>query len=975
MPFEAPKEHIIQPAQGFKAPDEDVIQPAQEAQDAPQPSFMDQLNSRVSQASKRVLAPIAAIGKPVQKMASDIANAPPETPEEANARGVQHPSQDALEYERSSNYPRTGITSLSPSIDVAFAGQIGKDVASLGVKAVGKSIAKRQALKDFIKESKIPAETGVPTEPIIAEPITELTHATRTKSAENIMKKGFDLSKKGTGADEAQAVKGFMGEGVSMAKKPEIALANVEGALAKRETSLIKGYVPEKETLKITKETHPEVYNDLINPDPLVSKPVAESILADAKQNGYKAVSFPDGETVVTDPKSIRLLENKPLVDTSKQLELPEPKPEGITFNKRQTGEIEKALGKPIEPRQPPPAKLAPIPEGFGTKEVRPAATPRFGNITSGNAAVDRSAVGEMKEPIVPKTVKPVSNLLPGAEQRIKAFAEVPSNTIDARNPLTSRAELNKKVGQLEKTATDQWLAGVDAENKALEAGLKDKAGLREVTKIKPDSLESEALFAYIENPNKMEAYGKLASTTSKEIADDINKAGDYIRGKLDALLPEVNKVREINGLPPIAYRQNYITHMNEMNILSSINKLDLLGTKEGSAIAEGLTGADAKLAQSNPSLYSKIKDVVFPYVTRKNEEYSTDAINAFDRYVDNAHRYIQTQPYVNELINSASAVESKNPNLASYLRNQANHIAGGRSPIDKAAEMVVDKDLLRIAAQLQNNAKGNVIVFNPSVPVTQLFGLTSTAGKYPLKDSLLAAMQSFADPQLQKFALANSPILQTRALQAAEHDITMSSPAKQSAKLIAWFDYKVAEISWMSAFKNAIRTKPLDEALNEANEWTAITQSHLGRVSTPPMMQSRVVQTILPLMNQQVAAARSLLLNVFQGKTITGKAGAAAKILAYGAAVAALKSAITGHEDNPLSPTNVLPFGGVLERGMGGPVFNAASRMATAKNQEDFIRQSVRAAFLMQNKIPGGATVGKFVENATMGEPKRKKK
>ncbi len=975
MSFQAPNSDIVKKAEGFKAPEQDIVQPSQTAQNDSPPSFVDQLNSVVGKATKAAMPISNALSEGV----ANYVTAPKheETVDEAHAAGHQHPSESAFAYESSKNYPHTGITELSPSLDVAFAAQAAKDIGfGVGkkiVKSVSNSIAKKQALKDFIESSKTPLAEGVPTAPITAEPITELTHATSVKNSNQIMDQGFDLKKAGTGADATQDVKGFMGEGVSMAKKPGVALANVEGNLAKKETSLIKSYLPKKEVMNVTKESHPELYDALINPDPTVSKPVAESILADAKEKGFKAVSFPDGETVVTDPKAIRLLENKPLVDKSKQLEFPlQNESKGIQFNARQTKEIEKASGSTLPKTEPTFGKVTP---GASTD-----ISPQSPNVpmTEQHKLISRATDDMMKEPISPPSVlkeKPTQPLLPGAEQRIKAFADVPSNTIDARNPLTSRAELNKKVGQLEKTATDQWLAGVDAENKAIEAGLKDKTGLREVTDIKPDSLESQALFHFIENPNKMEAYGKLASTAGKETADQIAKAADYVRGKLDTILPEVNKVRAANGLDPIVHREDYITHMNEMNILSSLNKLDIMGTEQGAAIAKGIADADGVIRQTNPSLYSKLKDVVFPYVQRKNEEHATDAINAFDRYMDNAHRYIQTQPYVNELINSASAVESKNPNLANYLRQQANFISGGRSPFDKAAEMIVDKDLLRLAAQLQNNAKGNVITLNPSVPITQLFGLTSTVGKYPLRDSLLASMQSFADPSLQKYALANSPVLQTRALAAAGNDLNMGPVTKASAKLISWFDYKVAEISWMSAFKNAIRTKPLDEALNEANEWAAITQSHQGRVSTSPMMQSQLVQTVLPLMNQQVAAARSLLLNTFQGKSLTGKGIAAAKIFAYGAAVAALKSAVTGHEDNPLSPTNVLPFGGVLERGMGGPVFNSMSRLATAKSKEDAVRQVVRAAFLMQNKIPGGVMIGKQVEKALMGEPKKRKK
>lgn len=897
---------------GFIAPENQEQNAQPLAQDKPTPSLVDNLMAKMPVS----LSPIEIQTQPLQQGSATpmpVKNVMPPTLQEeieaAHLRGEQHPSENAATYEASENYPPQGMTTLGPSIDAAFVASLGKDVAGAaakgivkGVQNVAKKQSEKKALKDFIKAPK-PVE-GTPTTPI------ELRSVPKSAVGPDV----GQLQK--SSPDVEVFVKGVQ-KGLPAKGIPDIPIYGVKGD-PKTLEKLFGDAAPGSVTVDQLKKAN--------IPLPGEAPKIAEKV-------------------------------------APMQLEFPTPAPKkGIEFNTKQTREIEKVLGKPLEAKE----KVLDDALGIPTQPIKP--------ITETDKLIQRAARDEMREPIVPPSPKTVPTRLPGSKERVKQFESLVESDIDPRNPLTSRAELNKKLGYAEETASKQWIEGVKAENKAIENSIKDKTSLYATTKIRPETLESEALFTYIESPNKLEAYGRIAQAAGKEKADEILKAADNMRATYDKLFKEVNEVRKANGLKPIQYRENYITHANEMNILNDLGKLDLIDTPEGQALALKVLKAGDDIARDTPNLYAKLKDVIFPYTVRKGGETSLDAVANFNRYVDTAHRYIQTQPYVNELYDTAKAIKGKSPNLAAYLENQANFIAGGKNQIDKGIEAVVDKDLLRIAQQLQNNAKGNVISMNPSVPITQLFGLVPTAGKFPLKQSLSAAINSFINPEFEKFAIANSPILQTRALGAAENDLMLGPIARQSARVTNWFDYKVAEISWMAAFKDSIsKGKPLAEAIQAGNDWAALSQAHLGRVSTPPMMQSKNVQAVLPLMNQQIAYARSLLLHTLQGKTLTEKNLAAIKMLILGTAIAAIKESITGTPDHPLAPTSVLPFGGVLEHGAGGPLLNQTARLATAKSQDDFVRQLIRTGFLLQSKIPGGATVGRIVENVFLGKKKKK--
>lgn len=925
------------------------------------------------------------------------------------------PEQDpsTMEFERGPYYPGAGVTGLAPAVDLAIVGQLG----AAPVKALASKLGSRQALKKAItgmedisklapqKElgldigegtatrlvptGSLKEAKGIPTTPFKAPEADIIYHGTRKEAAEKIMKEGFASEKRmGAGADALTDIKGFTGKGTSVTPSKE--LAESYGRMVDPKTSrVVEGYIPKDKIFDVSKQDKlEEVLGKLAKSKKIKkadretwvkaesenirftqeSNKTAEAINKLAAKEGKEAVRYPDKEILA--PKGSSIRRTKMEEPTPVQTELfPTPAKQ---LSKSEQQAITRAemdvMKEPIVPPTPPTPTSTPPREGFQLKlPMQGQGTPTT-PLESQPELFKRVSRGKSTKPIeMPKKEEP---LLPGAKERIAAFAEKPGKDIDPKNPLTSRVEMNEKLGALKETAVKQTRAGLAQDNQAVLETNRIVNEFKSKTTVRPDSLESRILFDYIENKNKIEADAFLAQTLGAKKAGDIRAAADYMKETTDDLIARMNIVRRANGQTPLQYRDNYVPHAAEMDVLTSLKKLELLGTPEGAKLADEVLGAGNELAKRNPNLYSKLEDVIFRHVHRRNDESAKDAVAQWERYVAQAENYIKMQPYVNELHASAKAVKDTMPNLSSYLSSQADYIAGGRSPIDKGLEAVIPASLMQAAKQLQSNAKGNIILGSPGVLMSQTYGLLSSIGKYPAEVFGKVVAESFFNPKMQQFALSKSEVLQNRAVQAASQSLDSGPVKERLAGLVSWFDYKAAEISWMTAFKNAVREGvPVEKAVMDADQWAGITQSVLSKVSTPEFMRSSAVQTVLPLMNQQVAAARSLWLQTFQGKPLTGKAIAAAKVASAAYILAAMKGAVTGREDHPLNPFNVIPFGGVLEFGMGGPVFNAAARIMKSKSEEDFIKNVIQAGMLVQRKIPAGVAVSRVIGKALTEE------
>lgn len=941
MPFEAPKEQRI--TSGFKAPDEQIISKSQD------------------QSVERPI-PRAPMGTPFAPSEAEYGLLERLMRKSEEARFPLKPEEDphTLEFERGPNYPSQGQTTLGPSIDVAFAPFIARDVAKLGlsagkagVEAVSKGAAKA-SLKDIKALAKEPAQTemfaeiptAMPTKPIVADEVTTVFHGTGPRQAKKIMKEGLASEKNmGKGADKLVKTKGFTGKGTSVSPSKETAEAYARGASA-RKGQIIEGYIKDKDILDVSTDAKIAPYLEQIGKakglegdalkqytddawqkirfefDSPEVQGLSEEINTLARAAGKKGVSYPGKETLMFEGKDVRLMGVEPAV-TSK------PKPAKELFAKAELGE----------------AKPTDITGGVAGKTM---------------AAVQRSYDDVMLEPI--QRTKPMpAKLPPNAENRIKEFETIKAQDIEAYNPLTSRHELNKKLGDLKKPAQEQVIEGGKLSNKGREetynlANELLKFGFR------PKTVESSAIQVYGESPYKDLAAAKLREVFGKEKGNKLIETEKWLRSKYDELLDEVNQMKAVQGEAAVAKRPDYFTHFSEMNLLNDLGLTKKIGTEEGNAIIQRFT---TDVEALNASKFSRLKDVMFKHIKRQGSEAEDDAIEGFLRYASHAKNYVNMQPYVNELNATAKAVEGSMPNFATYLRNQADFIAGKKPLLDEAMDKTFGPDFMRAYSSMTQRMVSNLVQGNPRVMYSQLFGEVPTFMDTGVQDYIVSAARQMASPKFREFALQNSQVLQDRALDALERNLHAGPVGKQLNNAIAFLDSQIAMHSWTAKFTELMRKgATTDEAIKGAEEFTALVQSFTNPVNTPEMLRSKTVQSLAPLMNQALAYSRYMIDHAWKDKTLTEKTIRAFKMFLSGTALGLVGQAMFGEKaQSPLKPTNLVPMGGVLERGVGGPVIGSATRVVGAQSPEKMLQEMWRAGMLLQNKIPAGLMASRVIE------------
>jgi len=142
------------------------------------------------------------------------------------------------------------------------------------------------------------------------------------------------------------------------------------------------------------------------------------------------------------------------------------------------------------------------------------------------------------------------------------------------------------------------------------------------------------------------------APEKSKEIAE-------YIRNKYDEFLERLNETRAKIGIEPIPKRQNYITHINELNTLS-----ELFGGMERISVKKHIRQLKSELLDQHPdwtgarasdaakrkvegltgvAQYVDARQPIFKFAKQRLSEYEADPsiIRSFNAYMPSALRYI----------------------------------------------------------------------------------------------------------------------------------------------------------------------------------------------------------------------------------------------------------------------------------------------------------------------------------------------
>lgn len=567
-------------------------------------------------------------------------------------------------------------------------------------------------------------------------------------------------------------------------------------------------------------------------------------------------------------------------------------------------------------------------------------------------------------KPTQPFKMPVTSPLLPGADARVKKFATTPITDVSANNPLTSRVEMNKRLGSLEATAYQQYKVMGEQANKA-EAST-NKIRSTTMPGFKANTIDSETLFNYIESPNKIQFLDEL-NKIDPSLATRVRAVEPGARRVYDDLLNQVNRVRAVNNEAPIARRENYITHFKELSVLDNVGQLAKAGTPEGDKLASEILKSSNELA--NNAKYAHLKDITFRYVRRKlSPDFEKDAVGALDKYAKSANRYIHMQPVVNELHASADALEKSAPNAANYIRDQADFLAGKPEFIDQGIEKLFGKEGVKLVHTISQRAKSNILLGNASTVLRQSQSLVPTVSDNRLS-SVAKAASNLLDDDMEAFALTHSNVLQARAVEAEGRNIGAGPVGKGLNNLLSQADYQFAKLAWFSKFNDSLASgKPLEMAVKDAEEFAAMSQGHTSLVNTPPILRSKLSQELLAFQNQALANARFISTHLWKGKTTPEVMAAATKLGVTFYALQQLEEEVLGKSRE--NATDYIPLVSAATRGLTGPGLSVLIDPLKTGSPESFARALIKSAFLVQNKIPAGLAVGKAVSNAVLGAP-----
>ena len=228
-------------------------------------------------------------------------------------------------------------------------------------------------------------------------------------------------------------------------------------------------------------------------------------------------------------------------------------------------------------------------------------------------------------------------------------------------------------------------------------------------------------------------------------------KAVDYIRQMNEKLFAQANVVRAKLGRKPIRYRQQYLTHMREFNLLiklfkGDIDKIQSLTTEQLDAIRKSnFTKPNAKF---NPHA-----------LERKGPRTKYDLIGNYEKYLETMLYEIYLSPAIKHARKFIEYALLKQPNAFKALSGLLDELAGKPSRLDELLKPLVSNAAVKwVRSQIAKNALIGNINFN----LVNLANITTSSGE--LGVYMLKGLRSFlGDTDMRHLAFANSSVLKSR--------------------------------------------------------------------------------------------------------------------------------------------------------------------------------------------------------------------
>lgn len=159
-------------------------------------------------------------------------------------------------------------------------------------------------------------------------------------------------------------------------------------------------------------------------------------------------------------------------------------------------------------------------------------------------------------------------------------------------------------------------------------------------------------------------------------LTDQEKKVVDFLRGKYDAFIKEANEMRALLGKKPIPYRQDYMTHIKEQNLLHDFFR----GNERG---MENISQAQMDAIRKGD--YTK-GDMPFNRfaLERKGPKTKFDAIGNYLQYMNVILREIYMTPAISHSRKFIDYALNKQPNAFKAMDRMLNDLKGKVSIVDQ---------------------------------------------------------------------------------------------------------------------------------------------------------------------------------------------------------------------------------------------------------------------------------------------------
>lgn len=314
------------------------------------------------------------------------------------------------------------------------------------------------------------------------------------------------------------------------------------------------------------------------------------------------------------------------------------------------------------------------------------------------------------------------------------------------------------------------------------------------------------------------------------------------------------NKVLDAAGEPMIPIRENYFPHYQEVEgIFAELKKAGFI--VENNTLPTDING----LTQN----YKPNKKWFGNAMQRKGDETTFGAIAGFDKYIEGVSQLIYHTDNIKNLRALENGLRSKHEgttqltNLAPYLQEQGNLMAGKKAAIDRVIEEKVGRGVYNALDTIKRRTGLNMLGYSVSsatsafIPLTQAAATTSTkAFTKGMLDTVTNLFRKDGFAEQSDFLtrrVGSKPLVRNLVDKVSDNSMAMMEMIDKfsSQTIVRGKYYELLE-------------KGIDEkeALRQADDWAGRVMTDRSKGQQPTMFSSK---TLGPLLQFQVEVNNQL--------------------------------------------------------------------------------------------------------------------